>query len=202
MLFTFFSFSIPPLSALLSFLRVVAAAMFEDSFKNLVAAKSLGLSTVFVQSDTAREEGVSDEQLEKVDAVVKDVSHCMAIDTAGAHLIFGGFFPLENLRRIPKTLSFGKIVCHVWPFWGPSNIDQKHDKCDRIMNSERACRSSSITTLCACRVAPNLTRVGLYPPASANRAASYGRCCNTINSHFSFREFSPLQSPRDYNPVE
>eukprot|EP00904_Undaria_pinnatifida_P007683 jgi/Undpi1/4044/HiC_scaffold_16.g07411.m1 len=51
-----------------------STAMFEDSFKNLVAAKSLGLSTVFVQSDTAREEGVSDEQLEKVDAVVKDVS--------------------------------------------------------------------------------------------------------------------------------
>ena len=48
--------------------------MFEDSFKNLVAAKALGLSTVFVQSDTAREEGVKDAQLETVDAVVADVS--------------------------------------------------------------------------------------------------------------------------------
>lgn len=47
--------------------------MFEDSFKNLVTAKSLGMSTVFIQSDTAREEGVSEEQLETVDAVVRDV---------------------------------------------------------------------------------------------------------------------------------
>lgn len=48
--------------------------MFEDSFKNLVTAKALGMSTVFIQSDTAREEGVSAEQLETVDAVVRDVS--------------------------------------------------------------------------------------------------------------------------------
>lgn len=48
--------------------------MFEDSFKNLVTAKSLGMLTVFIQSDTAREEGVSQEQLATVDAVVRDVS--------------------------------------------------------------------------------------------------------------------------------
>lgn len=51
-----------------------STAMFEDSFKNLVAAKSLGISTVFIQSDTAREEGVNDSQLETVDAVVADVT--------------------------------------------------------------------------------------------------------------------------------
>eukprot|EP00752_Nemacystus_decipiens_P018544 g16627.t1 len=48
------------------------SVMFEDSFKNLVTAKSLGMSTVFVQSDTAREEGVSEEQLATVDAIVRD----------------------------------------------------------------------------------------------------------------------------------
>ncbi|CAN0252445.1 unnamed protein product, partial [Ectocarpus sp. 12 AP-2014] len=48
--------------------------MFEDSFKNLVTAKSLGMSTVFVQSDTAREEGVGSAELDTVDAVVCDVS--------------------------------------------------------------------------------------------------------------------------------
>lgn len=52
----------------------VQEVMFEDSFKNLVTAKSLGMSTVFVQSDTAREEGVSEAQLETVDAVVRDAS--------------------------------------------------------------------------------------------------------------------------------
>lgn len=48
--------------------------MFEDSFKNLVTAKSLGMSTVFIPSATEREEGVSAAQLETVDAVVRDVS--------------------------------------------------------------------------------------------------------------------------------
>ena len=49
-------------------------AMFEDSFKNLVTAKALGMSTVFVQSETAREEGVDGLQLESgVDAVVDEV---------------------------------------------------------------------------------------------------------------------------------
>ncbi|CAN0424117.1 unnamed protein product [Pylaiella littoralis] len=48
--------------------------LFEDSFKNLVTAKSLGMSTVFVLSDTAREEDVSAAQLGTVDAVVNDVS--------------------------------------------------------------------------------------------------------------------------------
>ncbi|CAN0178896.1 unnamed protein product [Ascophyllum nodosum] len=50
-------------------------AMFEDSFKNLVTAKALGMSTVFVQSETAREEGVDGLQLESgVDAVVDEVT--------------------------------------------------------------------------------------------------------------------------------
>ena len=53
--------------------------MFEDSFKNLVTAKSLGMSTVFIHSDTAREEGVSEEQLATVDAVVRDVRVCVCV---------------------------------------------------------------------------------------------------------------------------
>lgn len=48
-------------------------AMFEDSFKNLVTAKSLGMSTVFVRSETAHEEGVGDAQLATVDSVVNEV---------------------------------------------------------------------------------------------------------------------------------
>lgn len=47
--------------------------MFEDSFKNLVTAKSLGMSTVFVQSETAHEEGVAESHLKTVDAVVDEV---------------------------------------------------------------------------------------------------------------------------------
>lgn len=49
-------------------------AMFEDSFKNLVTAKSLGMRTVFIRSETATDEGVGDSNLETVDAVVDDVS--------------------------------------------------------------------------------------------------------------------------------
>lgn len=65
----------PILLFLLGWVRTTTThkVMFEDSFKNLVTAKSLGMSTVFVQSDTAREEGVSEAQLETVDAVVRDV---------------------------------------------------------------------------------------------------------------------------------
>ncbi|CAM9388038.1 unnamed protein product [Scytosiphon promiscuus] len=55
-------------------LRGKRGVMFEDSFKNLVTAKSLGMSTVFIPSETEREEGVSAAQLETVDAVVRDVS--------------------------------------------------------------------------------------------------------------------------------
>lgn len=57
--------------------------LFEDSFKNLVTAKSLGMSTVFIQSDTAREEGVSAAQLETVDAVVTDVRCLLCIHVLG-----------------------------------------------------------------------------------------------------------------------
>jgi HAD superfamily hydrolase (TIGR01509 family) len=35
--------------------------LFEDSFKNLKTAKSLGMRTVFVHSMTATEEGVKEE---------------------------------------------------------------------------------------------------------------------------------------------
>lgn len=48
--------------------------MFEDSFKNLVTAKTLGMSTVFIESETGREEGVDASKLEMVDAVLQDVS--------------------------------------------------------------------------------------------------------------------------------
>lgn len=49
-------------------------AMFEDSFKNLVTAKSLGMSTIFVRAETAEEEGVGEAHLATVDGVVDAVS--------------------------------------------------------------------------------------------------------------------------------
>lgn len=50
------------------------SVMFEDSFKNLITAKSMGISTVLVQSETATEEGIEKSHLEAMDAVVNDVS--------------------------------------------------------------------------------------------------------------------------------
>ncbi|CAN0493356.1 unnamed protein product, partial [Discosporangium mesarthrocarpum] len=49
------------------------SAMFEDSFKNLRTAKNMGMSTIFVQSETGKEEGVTDEDLPMVDVVVHQV---------------------------------------------------------------------------------------------------------------------------------
>lgn len=44
---------------------------FEDSFKNLVAGKALGMQTVFVTSSTLKNEGRSVEELGEFDAVVE-----------------------------------------------------------------------------------------------------------------------------------
>ena len=49
--------------------------LFEDSYKNLVTAKSLGMSTVFVESKlTAEEEGVTRQQREAVSCCVQSLS--------------------------------------------------------------------------------------------------------------------------------
>lgn len=44
---------------------------FGNSFRNLVTAKSLSMSMVFVQPDNT---AIEDAQLETIDAVVRDVS--------------------------------------------------------------------------------------------------------------------------------
>lgn len=66
--------------------------MFEDSFKNLVTARSLGMSTVFVRSETAREEGVAESKLEGVDAVVDEVSGTVG-RRGGSRCLAGGRLP-------------------------------------------------------------------------------------------------------------
>lgn len=48
--------------------------IFEDSYKNLVAAKKIGMTTIFVESSTALEEGVSLEDIEAVNAVIQSLS--------------------------------------------------------------------------------------------------------------------------------
>ena len=49
--------------------------LFEDSYKNLVTAKSLGMSTVFIESKlTAEEEGVTKAQKEAVSCCVQSLS--------------------------------------------------------------------------------------------------------------------------------
>lgn len=57
----------------LSFLKVPAdeTCYFEDSFKNLVAGKELGMQTVFVTSATLKNEGRSLAELSQFDAVVE-----------------------------------------------------------------------------------------------------------------------------------
>lgn len=60
----------------LSHLRVPASeykrvCYFEDSFKNLVAGKNLGFTTVFVSSSTLASEGRSADELSQFDAVVE-----------------------------------------------------------------------------------------------------------------------------------
>jgi putative hydrolase of the HAD superfamily len=47
---------------------------FEDSYKNMKAGMNLGMKTVFVDSETAREEGVTDEQRAACSAVVSTLS--------------------------------------------------------------------------------------------------------------------------------
>ena len=59
-------------------------AFFEDSHKNLVAAKTLGMTTVLINTDTAKEEGVTAEMLADVDAVVLD--HELSIEALKAVL--------------------------------------------------------------------------------------------------------------------
>lgn len=45
-------------------------AFFEDSLKNLVAAKRVGMATVLIQGKTCAEEGGAAEGMASVDAVV------------------------------------------------------------------------------------------------------------------------------------
>jgi hypothetical protein len=47
-------------------------ALFEDSYKNCCAAKTLGMTTILINSDTAEEEGVTAEHHSTVDAVLLD----------------------------------------------------------------------------------------------------------------------------------
>ncbi|KAG5177717.1 HAD-superfamily hydrolase [Tribonema minus] len=47
-------------------------ALFEDSYKNCLTAKSVGMTSVLINSDTAIEEGVTEEMMAHVDAVVLD----------------------------------------------------------------------------------------------------------------------------------
>lgn len=46
---------------------------FEDSFKNLSMAKDLGMKTVFVQCDTQKSEGRSDDELAVFDCVLRNL---------------------------------------------------------------------------------------------------------------------------------
>ena len=58
--------------------------LFEDSYKNLVTAKSLGMSTVFIDSKlTAEEEGVTEEQRSAVSCCMHSLSDPQAL----SHLV-------------------------------------------------------------------------------------------------------------------
>ena len=51
-----------------------ALCLFEDSFKNLVTASKFGIATVFVESETAGEEGVTDLDRELLNAAIPSLS--------------------------------------------------------------------------------------------------------------------------------
>lgn len=51
-----------------------SVCLFEDSYKNLVSARSLGIATVFVESITATEEGVNDDDKNILNAVISSLS--------------------------------------------------------------------------------------------------------------------------------
>lgn len=57
----------------LEYLKIEPSAVcyFEDSFKNLLAGKALGMQTVFVTSSTLKREGRTITDLRQFDAVVK-----------------------------------------------------------------------------------------------------------------------------------
>ena len=55
--------------------------LFEDSFKNLVTASSLGMATVLIESMTAIEEGVTDADRQQVNCVLPSLSDADALIT-------------------------------------------------------------------------------------------------------------------------
>ena len=57
----------------LEYLKIEPSAVcyFEDSFKNLLAGKALGMQTVFVTSSTLKNEGKTVDDLDQFDAVVE-----------------------------------------------------------------------------------------------------------------------------------
>ena len=54
--------------------------LFEDSFKNLVTANKLGMSTVLVESMTAEEEGVTDDDRQILTASIRTLSDLKSLE--------------------------------------------------------------------------------------------------------------------------